>query len=319
LDNIYLSNLRKISGQLNVNNNTRLTILNIDNLNEIGEFRTINNPSMGQVTFRNISSIDVIQIVQSNVTQLGIVSDDDIKSVEITFNKNLDSFGFPNLTKVDGYVLFSDNGNNGKVSFPELTSIKGNCSFSGLSELDIGKLQTVGSDFSLVNNGFKNITIKTLKSTGDAVSINNNNNLENITFPNLSGIGGALSIQNNSRLVHLYDNSFPKLAEIDGAVQIMGPIDNVSFPSIKSMKGGFYLYSTGDIDCSAVKKNISSYAANKLQTCESNVKNSSTGSKGSSKSGGSDDSQSDAIAIFNPIQYVGILSTAALVAGSFLF
>ncbi|KAJ1916347.1 cell wall protein Ecm33 [Mycoemilia scoparia] len=317
LNNIYLSGLEKITGQLFVGNNTKLSVLNVDKLSEVKEFRAINNPNMGEVTFHNISSIETIQIIQTSVSNLGIVSAESLKNIEITSNKKLDSIGFPNLTETSGYVLFADNGKNGKVSLPELAKINGNCSFSDLSELDIGKLKSVGSDFTISANSFKNITIRTLEKTGKAVTISENSALENITFPNLTDIGGSLNIQNNTKMTYLYPDSFPKLKSISGSIVLIGPFDNASFTAISHMDGSLSMKSTGDINCDGFKKNVSSYIknANKV-TCKGNVKNNSS-KKGDKKDsdGSSDDSDSGA----NPVQFLGLVSTFALVAGTFLF
>lgn len=79
-------------------------------------------------------------------------------------------------------------------------------------------------------------------------------NLTSVDFPKLETITGDLVLIGNYETKTL---SLPALSNVTGGGLINGPFDSISFPSLKSI-GYLIVKSTGDIDCVALGKNLSS-------------------------------------------------------------
>lgn len=150
ISNTQLNNINGIElqqvGSFDINNNGFMTDINVNNLKNITDISNfaanaedlkISFPNLvgaGNMTFRNVSGVSVPSLKHISGS-LGLISND------------ISSFVAPNLTIIDGALVFNQNPNLNNLSFPGLTGINGGFGVSAndkLSDLTgFPKLQVV--------------------------------------------------------------------------------------------------------------------------------------------------------------------------------
>ncbi|OAX82210.1 hypothetical protein ACJ72_03443 [Emergomyces africanus] len=105
-----------------------------------------------------------------------------------------------------------------------------------------------------VDDKVTSISMPDLEEVGGWVLIGYLNELTNVSFPKLHSIGVDMAVVGNPKLKSI---AFPELKNVTSGVLIDGDFNEVSFPKLKQV-GFMQVKSTGDLDCRALGKNLSS-------------------------------------------------------------
>ncbi|KAJ1984963.1 cell wall protein Ecm33 [Dimargaris verticillata] len=252
LATVEFPKLQKFSGRLTFQNNTRLHSINVDQLTEVNAFHAIVNPSLSALSFpKGLDNMDTFQILDSSIAKLDGLAFSKINNFDLYANHNLTDIALKSLTQVGGYISIVNNNENAAVSLPKLKSIAQNATFANLQDLDLSGLESVDSDLSFHDNGFKNFTVKNLAKIKQSLSINNNGDLESFSFDALEDIGGNLLVVNNTEIASF--DGFPALVQVKGSIDIRGSFKEAKFDSLKKVEGGFTVRSTESVDCKSLQ------------------------------------------------------------------
>jgi hypothetical protein len=110
----------------------------------------------------------------------------------------------------------------------------------------VPELNKVDGDLTLISNTFTSLDLPKLKTVAKTITIGSSNNLSKLGMQELTFVGGALSVGDNPHLTTI--DSFPKLNEVDGTVDITGGYDDLQLPSltdvsiVRSIASTLFLY-----------------------------------------------------------------------------
>lgn len=242
---ISINGVQSISGDLTVLNVTQLTSLSADQLSEIGgtwhmEDLTI----LANLQFDSLQSVGDIQwlalpalqslsfsqgiqkaksVLISN-TQLNNIDGIELQQVG-DFNINNNGFmadiNVNNLKNITGITNFAANGQDLKISFPNLIGA-GNMTFRNVSGVSVPSLKRVGGALGLISNTLSSFLAPNLTVIDGSLVLLDNENLNNVSFPVLQGINGGFGVAANNKLSDL--GGFPGLQVVSGAVDVSGSI-----------------------------------------------------------------------------------------------
>lgn len=91
-------------------------------------------------------------------------------------------------------------------------------------------LKQVSGDISFISNTFGELSLPEISDVAGTLTITSNSQLSKLGLPKLQRLGGALSVGNNNNLGTI--DSFPKLEEVDGTLDITGNFDEVQLPKL---------------------------------------------------------------------------------------
>jgi hypothetical protein len=91
-------------------------------------------------------------------------------------------------------------------------------------------LTKVDGDLTFISNTFRSLELPKLGTVAKTITVATSSNLNKLSMPELTFVGGALSIAENPSLTQI--DSFTKLNEVDGTVDITGPYDDLQMPSL---------------------------------------------------------------------------------------
>lgn len=242
---LQVSSVRKISGNLTVTNIPELTSLTFDSLQSVGGFElgglnglsVLSFPQLTTVTELNFTALASLQ--QLNFGSVGITK---ASSVVIT-NTGLTSLnGISNLQEVD---VFNVNNNQAlqnislqvtkiknsldieandflvsglTTSFPLLETAL-NMTFRNCSVILLPALVNVTEELGFYGNDFTSFTAPNLTTAGGLIFVDNTQ-LTNISLPALTSINMTYQIANNTKLTKI--DGFQKLSVIQGALDFSG-------------------------------------------------------------------------------------------------
>jgi hypothetical protein len=206
-------------GSLSISGASKLHTFNAPNIKRIGAIYIVNAPSLKTLSFA--TRLEVVEIgINLHGTGLTDVTFPNVKVLNrlgISRNENLTSIDLPSLTEVrdidqfgKGTIGIESNSPNLVLSLPKLKTVTANVRLSGLSEIKIPELTTVG-DYS-----------KRWKDSGFHV-----------------GVGQAWDRpQKWSIPTYLTDFSAPKLRTVEGIISFDASLKlrNISLPSLEEVK-----------------------------------------------------------------------------------
>jgi hypothetical protein len=267
-DQINLAGVQKITGDLVMKNNTAVTTLSADSLEEIGgEFALDSVQGLGQLDFPKLKTVEVIRwnAFGTNLVQLGFgaqITKASVVDIQNTQLMNLDGINVETLDNLyiannryianismqlgnvtQGLVLEANNPEV-TVTFPNLIWAF-NMTFRNCSKIEVPSLQSLNGSLGLYGNVIESFEAPNLTEIGGALAIVSNTELTNISFPLLEEVKADLQVANNTLLHEI--ESFPALKTIGGAFDFNGNISKIATPQLNDVKGAFNLQSTGDV------------------------------------------------------------------------
>jgi len=160
------------------------------------------------------------------------------------------------LTNITDSLAIEFNSPSVVASFPNLTWAN-NATFRSCGSVQLPALTTVNGSLGFFENSFESfeapkLTIVGTGAEGGDITFANNDELKNVSMPELKTIIGTLQFVNDSAIEEI--SGFPKLSVVHGSIDISGKFDQVDFPALKDVRGGFNLQTTAQFDCTNFDK-----------------------------------------------------------------
>lgn len=102
--------------------------------------------------------------------------------------------------------------------------------FRNIEAISLSSLSKVDGDLTFISNTFTGLELPKLETVAQTITVAASSNLNKLAMPELTFVGGALSIADNQALTQI--DSFGKLNEVDGTVDITGPYDDLQLPAL---------------------------------------------------------------------------------------
>ncbi|KAF2745637.1 hypothetical protein M011DRAFT_469306 [Sporormia fimetaria CBS 119925] len=251
IGSISADSLEEIQGELHLEENTALNVLNFPQLKTVQSVRWKGLPKLNNLGFGGpLTKADSVSIENTDLLTLDGLDLEEVDSMFIANNKLINSIVMQ-LEKVGGSLSIVDNSPDVEVSFPRLTNAK-ELIFRNCSSVELPSLESTNDSFIFVGNNFESFSAPNLTEVGGALSFVSNTELSNVTFPALETVGQNLELANNTKLQQI--EGFPKLKTIEGALDFNGNISSIDMPAFEGVEGAFNIQSTNDISkpCSEV-------------------------------------------------------------------
>ncbi|KAL3481585.1 GPI-anchored cell wall organization protein-domain-containing protein [Aspergillus californicus] len=281
--------LETIDDSFHLEGLTSLTSLDAPELTSVGSIDFTALPMLQALGFTSgVTKANSVSIVNTGLTSLGGIQLNSVGSFIITDNTQLETVNVNNLKNATNLINFAGNYDELEISLPNLASGT-NLTIRNVSTVSVPSLTKLEGQLGFWGNSFSSLSAPNLTETGDIV-FEDNSNLSNLSLPVLETVNGGFLITRNDDLTSI---SFPKLATVTGAIDFSGAFDRATLPSLKNVRGGFNMQSTGNFSCDT----FNSWKDNTIHgtyKCESDSNNPTTsdGSSGSSTTSSADDSDS---------------------------
>lgn len=248
---ITSSSIQSIGGTWTLTAVTQLQNLEFDELTSVQNIQWSATGGLTALNFpKTVTQASTVSIQDSQLNNLDGIDLNTVDVIDLENNRHLMEFT-SQITNIATLTIAS-NGQQLAVMLPNLIWA-GNATFRNASTVSVPSLQTVNGSLSLDGNLFSNFTANNLTSVGTnggSFTLLGNKNIENIALPALKTIGGANFISNNTALTSI---AFQALQTVSGAIFFSGNFSTPLLPALKSVRGGFSVESTADIDCTAFK------------------------------------------------------------------
>jgi len=327
-NSLLIANVQKIDGSLRIYNATDLVTFSADSIQEITgslelqSLTVLTTASFGALEKVGTISLITLPAISTFATNLKaasniLISDTSLESIDgFSALKTVDSFNINNnryltsvkasLATVSNALELGFNGQNTALSFDELIWAN-NITLSSVSNVSFAKLQKVNASMGFINNTFTDLNVDELESVGQTFTITSNDDLDSVSFKNLTTIGGGFVVANNTNLKTI--DTFSKVSTIGGALNVIGNFTSLDLSSLKSVRGGADIETSGsNFSCDALKKlqskgaiqgdnfickngAVSSSSSSSVSSSASSTK---SGSSKSTSSSSNDDSSSSA-------------------------
>lgn len=282
------NSLIAVSESLTLTDLTILDTLTIPNLYKVGSLHLQALPALEELSFTaGLYSADSILISDTELSSLKGLNLDTVGTLDVNNNKNLQEVNIP-LKTVSTALGVTYNAEAVQVSFDDLVWAN-NITFRDVGSVSLDNLTAVNQSLAFFNNSLDSIALDNLETIGGSLSISGNDDLNEVEFPELTSIGGAFIISGNNDLEGI--TGFDSLKTVGGAITFKGKFTNATLSSLKSVKGGATIESTGDLDCSAFNK-LSKKGGIQGKGYKCKSPHTSTSAKASKSSSSSDDDSS---------------------------
>ena len=213
LTNVNFNSLTILYGNLDVDSNSNLLSLSMNNITECGNLVIGNNPNLNLISFSNlIKDYGFLSLSNTNLQLISFPNLTSCYNLEISYNSNLNTISTPNISSINNDLIIENNTSLTTISFTNLISvglgdfaggisIANNSNLNSISfpSLNFAQGITINTNASLNNISFPNLSNIANQQTGGSFSIAYNPNLSSISLPSLSTIN-AININNNSIL-----------------------------------------------------------------------------------------------------------------------
>lgn len=240
-DTLNFASVKAITGDLNISQNSQITVVGADSLLAIGGTFTVNNcqiinslnfpqlTNVGGIDFEGLPNLNTLgfttqvqkastlNIQNTFLATLNGINLQQVDSIYIANNRLLQDVSFQVSTIAQSLILES-NGDRLAASFPNLLSAQ-NLTFRNVPTISIPSLANVSGSLGFYENTISGINAPNLTLVGGTLAINTNTQLSNISFPILKTITGGLQIQNNTLLTSV---NLPALQTVGGATDMYG-------------------------------------------------------------------------------------------------
>lgn len=241
---ISASDLETISGDMTLDELTRLNGVDFPKLKKVNAIKWNALPNLQQIGFTaSVEEAKTIDIQNTGLTSLQGINIQKAAKLKIANNGYINQISMQ-LGNVSESLDFSDNNKAVKVELPNLIWAT-NLTFRFCGSVSLPSLAKLNGSLGLYNNDFESFSAPNLTEVGEALAIVANNQLNNLTFPLLTKITDNLQIANNSQLTSV--DGLPVLKSIGGAFDISGNMSKIDTPKLESVKGAFNLQSSDNI------------------------------------------------------------------------
>ncbi|ODV85633.1 hypothetical protein CANARDRAFT_28391 [[Candida] arabinofermentans NRRL YB-2248] len=287
LSSFAADSLTTITEQLEFYRLTILSTVSFGSLVSVGSINWVTLPALTATGFS--ASVTDCQSLYISDTQLNSLDGFNPTTLEtFNVNNNLDLATIESdIESVSSSLSVSYNGENTEVVFDKLAWAN-NMTFYSVSSISMSNITVVNSSAGFFESNVESLDFSTLTKIGGDLSVENNEELTDVDFSSLTSVGGGFVFINNTQLESV--DKFDKLKSIAGAVIIEGDFANFTLPKLTSVRGGFTLESTGDLDCDSFDELYSKgYIDGDKYTCSASTSTSSSSSstKSSTKSSSS--------------------------------
>jgi hypothetical protein len=289
-----------------------VTSLQFPELKSVGSLNFEALPLLQTLGFTSgVTKAGSVSIVNTGLTTLDGISLNSVGSFIITDNTQLETVDVNNLKNATNLINFAGNYHELEISLPNLAHGT-NLTIRNVSSVSIPSLTKLEGQLGFWGNTFSSLAAPNLTETGDLV-FEDNERLSNLSLPALETVNGGFLITRNDELNTI---SFPKLATVTGAIDFSGAFDRASLPSLKNVRGGFNMQSTGNFSCDTFD-NWKDNTIHGTYECKAATNNPTTsdGSSGSSTStstSSADDSDSTEDAAVLTAANVPVMGAAAI-------
>jgi hypothetical protein len=179
---VSLPGLTVATGNINIDNNTAATSIDISQLESVG----------GSVNIDNNTAATIIDI--SELDSVG-------GSVNIDNNTAATSIDISELDSVGGSVNIDNNTAATSVDISELDTVGGTVAVGdndSMVSLDLGSLATAGGNVTVSDNdAMTSVDLATLTSASGSVTVNDNDSMTSVDLAMLTTAGGDVQVSNN--------------------------------------------------------------------------------------------------------------------------
>ncbi|KAJ3088514.1 hypothetical protein HK102_008572 [Quaeritorhiza haematococci] len=239
--------LESVAGRMEVANNTVLEEMRLDRLQKAGEFVVSVNPNLRALKLPSgLSEAHVVRIIDNGVRSIDGLSMEQVNELEIRSNKRLSGLALQDLQNAGTVRITLNNAGMG-VELKNLGNIAGDLVATWVGSFNLQSLANVGGSISMSELAAKELEVPSLISVGRDLTIRSNENLEALSMPKLQTIVGTLSLSDNPALSDLAQ-AFPTLRQVQGSVEINGPVQHLELPGMQELRGAFVAQADG-LDC----------------------------------------------------------------------
>lgn len=258
LTRIEAPNLQAIEGSLHLEELTRLSIISFPSLERVSALNWKVIPLLSYTKFSSdIKDIKSIVISDTSLTGFSGFLTKKLDMLDVNNNRFLEVLT-SNVEEISGKLHIASNAPNLLLDLPQLTKVE-NISIHNLKQVDLSNLKEIQQSVSINENAFENLELPNLQKIGGTLSVSTNVNLASINMESLQEINGGLMFSNNSKIHNI--NFLSNLSKVDGGLELIGNFDNVTFNSLKLVKGSAKIQSKNpNFDCDKLIKDQLSLA-----------------------------------------------------------
>ncbi|KAL5050301.1 hypothetical protein BDW71DRAFT_173566 [Aspergillus fruticulosus] len=238
--------LQTIDETFKLDGATSLTSLDFPQLTSVGEIDFQAVPVLQSLGFtKGVTKAGSVSIINTGLTSLNGISLNSVGSFIVTDNTQLETVDVNNLKNATNLINFAGNYVELEISLPNLATGT-NLTIRNVSSVSLPSLTKLEGQLGFWGNSFSSLSAPNLTESGDLV-FEDNPQLSNLSLPVLETVNGGFLITRNDKLSTI---NFPKLATVTGAIDFSGAFDKATLPSLKNVRGGFNMQSTGNFSCS---------------------------------------------------------------------
>ncbi|KAL8821197.1 MAG: hypothetical protein Q9223_000712 [Gallowayella weberi] len=291
---IEVTNVRKITGNLSVIDAAQLSSLSFDSLQSIGGFTlrrltdlsTLSIPQLTQVSQLDFLTLPALQNLDFGGTGLtkadtvfisdtglstlmGINNLQQVETFNINNNGGLQNISLQVTSIGKSLAIEANDGYQSGLttSFPMLQTAT-NMTFRNCSSISLPALVNVTENLGFYGNTFETFAAPNLTSAGGLIFVDNTA-LTNISLPQLTAINGTYQIANNTQLKEV--NGFTKLSIVKSGLDFSGNFTDVQLPALTQVQGAFNLQTSAKFDCSGFDKLVPNKVVKGKYYCASSL------------------------------------------------
>ncbi|CDH53334.1 meiotic expression up-regulated protein [Lichtheimia corymbifera JMRC:FSU:9682] len=315
LSTLDLGSIKIVDGQVKLENNKVMNKFIAKSLTGVRSFEIAVHPALANLAFAaGLEQADRFIVSDTTTTRIDGLKLSKVSELVIDNNIYLKSVDFGNMTEVSSSLKVSANSPSLNLDLKNVKKLK-DAAFRNLAGVALDNLKQVSGDISFISNTFGELSLPEISDVAGTLTITSNSQLSKLGLPKLQRLGGALSVGNNNNLGTI--DSFPKLEEVDGTLDITGNFDEVQLPKLADVRGGLNVQtSSSKFSCNDMSKLKNGVIKGNSFMCKAAVAKPKSGMTGKGGVGGSgfDDSSASSISM----QLGTIIFGAMSVAGTYL-
>ncbi|GAB5591779.1 protoplasts-secreted [Umbelopsis nana] len=269
---ISMPELKSVSGNLAFESVRDVHAISMPKLTAAGNFVLSVAPALTSVDFpAGLSQANAITISDTTATEVRGIGITKAASVVVDNNHYLKNINLSSITEVTNSIHIAANAPGFAVDLGKLQNLKSG-DFRNIEAISLSSLSKVDGDLTFISNTFTGLELPKLGTVAKTITVAASSNLNKLAMPELTFVGGALSIADNQALTQI--DSFGKLNEVDGTVDITGPYDDLQLPALTDVRGGMNLQtSSKQFSCDKINKSRSTVVKGNAYLCKSSVSN----------------------------------------------
>ncbi|MCJ1306739.1 hypothetical protein MMC25_000382 [Agyrium rufum] len=261
LQSIAAADLKAIGESLEIHDLPLATSLTFAALSSVNNISAVNLPSLKGFQFPFNISVSNILADNAGIETVPVFGLPGGPALTLTVinNAHIQSLSLFNVTQLQSLTVAGNN-NKMQLAMDSLQTIN-NINIWNVSKISLANLQSVNGSLQMSSNSFTNLTLPSLQTVEDSLTIDDHPNLSTLSFPSLVSVSGSFQIAGNPQVSSF---ALPNATSIE-AIDFTGSFDIISLPHLKSVTNYLNIQSSSaNLDCSQ----ISSLAAGGSKTCE---------------------------------------------------